>query len=110
MGDSSIEMAPADGSESKVAATRSVSIMAKRAYWDKVWDKLTEADIHQEETGRPSIHINMLKKRLKEEVDAKEVRFFQRSNLCAQVDLDSGSPESTTWSDLRLLSSSETNK
>ena len=108
MGDNSIEMAPADGSESKVTATRSVSIVAKRAYWDKVWDKLTVAD--RDEGPCPSIHINMLKKRLKEEVDAKEVRFFQRSNLCAQVDLDSGSPESTTWSDLRLLSSSGTNK
>ena len=80
MGEDSIEMAPADGSESRAAATRSVSIIAKRAYWDRVWDRLAEADRHHEETGSPSIHIKMLKKRLKEEVDAKEVRHLLRSD------------------------------
>ena len=71
-----IEMAPANRSESRV--DRSPAAMAERVYWDMVWTNLAEADGHDRKSkdfgasGKPSIHIKELKKRL-ERKDAKTV-------------------------------------
>ena len=70
-----IEMAPANRSESRV--DRSPAAIAERVYWDIVWTNLAEADGHDRrsqvgDSGKPSIHIKELKKRL-ERKDAKSV-------------------------------------
>ena len=71
-----IEMAAANRSESRV--DRSPAARAERVYWDIVWTNLAEADGHDRKSqafgasGKPSIHIKELKKRL-ERKDAKTV-------------------------------------
>ena len=65
----------------EVHVNRSESLMAERqaerVYWDKVFERLAEADGHDRrsvigQAGNPSIHIEELKKRV-EKLDAKEV-------------------------------------
>ena len=61
----------------EVHVNRSESLMAERVYWDRVFERLAEADGHDRrsvigQAGNPSIHIEELKKRV-EKLDAKEV-------------------------------------
>ena len=73
-------MAAANSSEPKDQhhENRTESLKAERVYWDRVWERLAEADGHDRKSaqygksGYPSINIEQLKNRVKVE-DAKEV-------------------------------------